>query len=343
MSRLFGPLLYSTALLIGLSVFSSCSVDNSDISNDNSGTGVPANVTEKTLYEFVFSVFEDDDQDVTAHKQYHLAGQSLVSDCMAEEGFEYIPFVRSVRTNRDSLSDEERTELYGFGYSTEIILPDQSFEQSEPAGLREPAEPEDPNLAIIASLSATEQIVYRETLYGDVSDDEAGGCQTAKFDAPVPPRLAVFDEFNAGFADANKRAQADPRMHQLLREWSECMERAGFPFSSRNDMFDDLSNRVDPFEKMIQSQWDERIRLFESAPGGEISDLPADVQRVLESDPTIPPEHRGAFDSLVDYEISLAKGDLVCSYFEAAGEIYDEYNKKYVDDNALAILEFFNG
>ena len=57
---------------------------------------------------------------------------------------------------------------------------------------------------------------------------------------------------------------------------------------------------------------------------------------------TIPPEHQDALNELIDYELSLAKADLDCSYFEAADKIYDEYNQRFVEDNALAILEYLN-
>ena len=79
------------------------------------------------LYEFVFSVFEDDDQYAAVHKQHHLAGASLVRHCMVEQGFEY---------------------------STELVIPDDALEQPELVDQHEPTEPEDPNLAIQASASA---------------------------------------------------------------------------------------------------------------------------------------------------------------------------------------------
>ena len=97
-----------------------------------------------------------------------------------------------------------------------------------------------------------------------------------------------------------------------------------------------------PIEKMIQAQWDERIQLIENAPTGNALELPEDTQRFLDSNPTIPPEHQDAFDALVNYEIFLARVDVECSYFEAAAETYDEYNKKHVEENALAIIAFFN-
>lgn len=206
-----------------------------------------------------------------------------------------------------------------------------------------PEPPNNPNNAIIASLSSSEFEAYLEVYYGNDPNGNLGGCQNLQFEAPIPRRLAVFEIFHEGLADANQRAQADPRMVQLLWHWSECMKDAGFPFSDRKEMLDDLARRVAPFEEMLESQWDEWTRLYESAPNGDLTALPAETRRLLDNDPTIPPEHLEDLDALIDYELSLAKANLDCSYDDAANEIYAEYNKKFVDDNALAILEFFNG
>ena len=91
---------------------------------------------------------------------------------------------------------------------------------------------------------------------------------------------------------------------------------------------------------MIETQWEELERLADSAPNGDITALSAEAQLVFETNPTVPPEHQESLDALIEYEFSLARADLDCDYFDAADEIYDEYEKKFVDDNALAILEF---
>lgn len=121
------------------------------------------------------------------------------------------------------------------------------------------------------------------------------------------------------------------------------MGAAGFYFTDRNDMLDDLNQRVTPFDEMLDSQWEELQRLAETAPNGDITALPVDAQRALETLPTIPMEHQVSLDALIDYELLLAKADLECDYFDAADEIYDEYNQEFVDANALAILEFLGG
>ena len=149
-------------------------------------------------------------------------------------------------------------------------------------------------------------------MYGNSGPTEnIGGCQAARFEASIP-RLAVFEEFYSGFADANERAKADPRMLNLIRGWNVCMATAGFHFNDRNDMLEDLSQRVVPFDEMLESQWEELNRLAETAPNGDITALPADTQRTLETFPAIPEEHRVSLETLIDYEMLLAKADLEC-------------------------------
>lgn len=291
------------------------------------------------LYEYLYSPFSNSDQLGDLHKELDLLGESLVRDCMAEQGFEYIPFVSGDLSSTESLSDEEFIEIYGFGYSTTLFQSDDSslapLNDSSLAPLND-----DPNLAILASFSIPEREAYHNAMYGDSgSKENIDGCQAARFEASIP-RLAVFEEFYSGFADANERAKADPRMLKLIRGWSECMGTAGFHFNDRDDMLDDLSQRVLPFDDMLDSHWEELNRLMEAAPNGDITALPADTQRALHTLPAVPEEHRGSLETLIDYELLLAKTDFDCDYFDSADKIYDEYNQRFVEANALAILEF---
>ena len=96
------------------------------------------------------------------------------------------------------------------------------------------------------------------------------------------------------------------------------MEVAGFEFADRNEMLDDLDQRVTPFDEMLDSQWEELQRLAETAPNGDITALPAEVQLAFETPPTMPPEHQVSLDALIDYELLLAKPDFECDYFDAA-------------------------
>ena len=312
-------------MLVVWSVLSACSAERSP------DTVIPENLDQDELHEYLYTPFDDNEQFDGLHRELRHLGQLLVRDCMTEQGFEYIPFVPEVRYSTSSLSDEEYVELYGFGYTSKFLPSiDQIDEDPDDTLL------EDPNSAIRASLSASGQEAYRHAYYGD---DGISGCQATRFEATIP-RLAVFEHFYDGFADANQRAQADPRMQELLRAWSECMERAGFAFADRTEMFDDLDKRTGPFHKMLETQWEELERLADSAPNGDITALPAEAQLVFDTIPTVPPEHQESLDALIDYEFSLARADLDCDYVDAADEIYDEYDKKFVDDNALAILEF---
>lgn len=324
-------------LVVMLGLLSGCSANNEELGYVDDSS---EEISREHLYDYLFGMFDDDELYKSVHRELHLQGQSLVRDCMASHGFEYVPFIRSVPSIAESLSDEERVELYGFGYATELVPIDDDLEY-DPKYPQEEDEPIDPNDAIIDSLSEAEKDAYFEARYGDDPNLDVGGCDRLRFEASIP-RLAVFDAFYSGFEDATQRAQADPRMHQLLHDWVECMHDAGFPFSDRDEMLDDLAQKVEPFEDLLDEQWEELERLVEDAPNGDLSALPAEVQLALETDTTIPPEHQNALDALIDYEFALAKADLSCSYFEEEEELYDEYTQQYVDDNALAILEYLN-
>jgi hypothetical protein len=199
--------------------------------------------------------------------------EAAIADCMAAEGFEYIPIdpvtfrnLMSSLASVPGLSDEEFVAQYGYGFTTQP--PNEQFDP----GLE--------NKAIFDNLSPEDQVAYQRALLGDNTQaslvymlenedfEGAGGCTKAAID-----QVFSEEQRNPNFQNPfDVQVAQDPRMIDATAEWAACMGESGYDFESPEDAEDQLIERFDALtqgrdpatlegseqEELIQLQGEER-------------------------------------------------------------------------------------
>jgi hypothetical protein len=182
--------------------------------------------------------------------------EALISKCMREQGFEYVPAdyitVRkgmSADKSMPGVSEEEFINKYGFGVSTLYTgAPPQLSDGYNPGkeGLGER------NVQIYKSLSPADQVSYNRVLFGENIDATfAVGLETENFSRTSGcTRKAieqVFDQeqlqasyYNPKDALINK----DPRMKAALRQYATEMRRDGFDYNHPDEVEADIRERL---------------------------------------------------------------------------------------------------
>lgn len=257
--------------------------------------------------------------------------EELVAECMAEQGFEYIPVDWSqsgVSYSSDDLDVEwgsrEFAEKYGYGAST------------DPWGTEEAEMPldefVDPNEDYVMAMSETEREAYYSALYGDQTGPEEGaedeweyrweeaGCQgRAQHETyEVAPGLDE-DRFAALQAEMQamwESTMTDPRLAELNAAWASCMSDAGHPgFAAAED----AQNSI----------YDEMNRIWENAYEGIAPDAGEDEWKAVEE---------GIQDRMAEIserEIALAVTDFECrekvDYDTTQRDIAREYEQEFYD------------
>ena len=187
------------------------------------------------------------------------AVESLISKCMREAGFEYIPAdyntVRRGMVADKSLpgvSERQFFEQYGYGISTLYTgLAPQISDVSTPAkiGLG------DQNVRIFQNLSPADQVAYSHTLFGEHPDatfavaletedlSRIGGCTRTAIEQVFSP-----EQFSATYLNPfDALVEQDPRMIAANAEFAECLRAAGFDYNHERDIEPDLRKRLDAF------------------------------------------------------------------------------------------------
>lgn len=215
----------------------------------SSGTGPGSDeltYEDSPLSQFMGDGGEFDEEEYAAQDR---EVQELVAECMADEGFEYIPVdMTQYTTFSDDMEDMDTEEWvsqngYGFNMSSE-----SASEESEM--------PEDPNQDYVESLSTNEQTAYYEALYGPgPSDDEIeedgsyeynweeAGCQGAAEYEVRGDMMGDQDEFGPLFdamTEMYEQARTDPGLADVNAEWASCMADAGYAdFAQPEDAMND--------------------------------------------------------------------------------------------------------
>lgn len=158
--------------------------------------------------------------------------QETLADCMAEQGFDYVPFLQEVedwdtveaarRATIDAdLGTREFAQQYGYGWSTGVM--------DEWSTLGGPAQ-NDPNDELVNAMSGAQRAAYEAARYGP---DGAGGCEGSTWDAVYGDEPTADDTF-AGLQEEIGALWLsladDPRQVALDARWSACMAGAGYDF-----------------------------------------------------------------------------------------------------------------
>jgi len=233
-----------------------------------------------------FSFGQDDEMNERFEEMGREAGR-ITQQCMAEQGFEYIPENEAIISFNDTVDElpyfsDEWVAKYGFGIST------QRFPQSMvgdlvgfdgPDFFSNPQEFTDPNEEYVSSLSPGEAEAYYEALYGfsqgspfdvveeDDFDFEPSGCQSEGFDAafddgPIGDIDNFFTEFSGAMEDLDRRTLADPRVVEFNDAVGTCVSEAGLVWVDQEELWgrwESRLNEIQPQGPMVFESSDEDI------------------------------------------------------------------------------------
>ena len=174
--------------------------------------------------------------------------ESLIAQCMAEAGFEYVPvdvtaiLEVGVWMRADpSMSREDFKTQWGYGISTRTDDP------AREVGLG------DQNIEIYEGLSDSEKIAYDRTLFGDdpdatfamTLDDEdfsgAGGCTKNAVTAEFPAEMLSSSFINP----KDVLIESDPRVIAAEEEWADCMSEDGYEYEDQDEIIEEYEDRYD--------------------------------------------------------------------------------------------------
>lgn len=281
--------------------------------------------------------------------------QELIADCMADEGFEYIPFVPDEGAFFFGPDLEDNfTETYGFGIST-FILEDPFLQEEEEF---EDPYANDPNQEIVENLTDAERDEYYYVLWGDepdfdfenateeeidefFADWQPTGCQS-EAEQETYAQQAFFEEFGDAFEEMYTRAEADPRIVAVEQEWSVCMADAGYLFSESQEMFEYLQTKVD-----------EVVTWPEPDFGGDFEE--PDFESMTEEEMQAFFEEQEAFyqpqfdeaelKALNDEEIAMAIANEACASDDQDVwlEVMADLEQQFLDENREALEAFLDG
>lgn len=249
------------------------------------------------------------------------AEQEIIAQCMADEGFEYIPVDYSggvTYVSGEDWGSEEWTQQYGYGITTD------PWADEEPVSGDEDAEWLDPNAEYYESMSDSEREAYDIALNGEqteigegewVEDDEGyyddsdynwedGGCwgkanhevyqdENSMWEDPA------FTEMMEAYEGVYEKVQTDPRMADINAEWAQCMADAGLTGLAAPD--DTYTAIVDEYDLIMRKVEDE-IDL----DGIDWDNVPDDY------DPWQEYMEGAGLVELREREIAMAVADLAC-------------------------------
>jgi len=294
--------------------------------------------------------------------------QEAIADCMADEGFEYIPFVPDEGDFFFAPFEDEDdfVETLGFGISTWILNDpylngDISEEEPKIGALfgREFEDPfaNDPNNEIVEGLTEAEREEYYYVLHGEEPDfdfenateeemDEffsnwqPTGCW-AEAEQDVFSGQAFFAEFGDAFDDMFERAEADPRIIAIEVEWSACMADAGYTFSAMNEMYEYFSQRMDEIVTWPEPDFGED---FEEPDFDNMTEEELDAYFAEQEAFWQPQYDEAELKALNDEEIATAIANRDCSVDseDVWQAVMAELEQQFLDENRDALEAFLD-
>ena len=344
--------------------------DSPDAATDGSGTlqgdgsisdedgDEPESLADYLGPGFGFGFGADPEEQRAYYARQEQRVQELIAECMAQEGFEYIPAVRPIPDAAfGDFASEEFAREHGFGITTSYGDEGALF------GLED--DWTDPNHAIVEALSDSEREAYYETLH---RPPEPTGTET---DPDTGEEVEVYDNgFGGGcsgqafeevyaFSDLEdiseqldlesmyERLAADPRVQAMTADWSQCMSSRGYDYEGPEAMYEAVYTEfqarleeiggppggfVDPFAGLSPEEIEEFMA--DKSPE-EIQDLYTQAQQEAASR-----VDQDALAALQDEERELAVANAECSadMQQRIEELLREYEAELINDNR-ALLE----
>lgn len=304
-------------------ILAGCAKDDAQSgSATNDGDYVPG-----PLDEYMTVLWEGEDWSIEKAKEQDRQREDLVAECMAKEGFEYVPNTNNVSYGEEVDDSEgpqwgskEFAEQYGYGI---VDWPGRQEMENQ-----DPEEYFDPNQDYVTSLSESEQQAFYDTLYGKGPTEEEWaliesgemeyqwedqGCDGwARHQLNEGTSAGLwedpeFEEMTSAMNEMYTEIYSDPEYQTLNQEWVSCMADAGF--SDVKDK-DNVQNAL----------YDELNEIYEdsSSPTGEWSE-----------------PDKSVMDEFQKKEITQAVADYDCSQSV-------EYDKRYTEINHRMQQDFLN-
>jgi hypothetical protein len=317
----------------------------------------------------------DEDTDFRAQE---MEAQQKIAECMAAEGFDYIPWVPSEVGGGfvfDELDEEEYVKTYGFGVSTWVIQEEEMFGEDG-----EDPWSDDPNQEIVEAMDEFEQEEYFRVLYGGEPDiiantppeeieamteeqrmaffDEAymnwepDGCQNEAYEELYgggEADMAFWEEFGEDFEDIWVRAEADPRIIEANASWSGCMADKGYDWATQEDMYAYFWG-TEKGGEWVEGEFQQKVN--------EVMNWP---DPMFDEETTIPVEDTGGEEGedgeweyqrpeydleelqpLIDEEIAIATANYECSrdMQKIQEEVYKDVERQWIEENLDRLLAF---
>ncbi len=310
---------------------------------DDTGAAASGSDGGETLADFVPGMdsfdFTDPAAETAAFRRREQQAQELVRQCMAEHGFEYIPYMPDIDLTDDPVGDREYLETHGFGLATELLV-----DPEEQADDFDQYLDDDPNQAIVAAMDEAERQAYETALYGeqpeitpDMTEEEIdalfenyqpSGCLDDAY-AEVYDFDAARDfetEFGPLLEEIFSAAENDPRITELDERWSACMEDAGYEFSSFDEPEVYIARQLEAIGLVTD---------LEVGPDGAMVGF--GMQPLAPDDP-----RRPQVQAIADEEIAiaLAADDCAEDLYEVYVEVQQEYEQRFIDENRAALERF---
>ena len=273
------------------------------------------------------ALFADDGGFEAAISEYTTRVEEVITVCMANQGFEYVPSgaqQNEVQQRQNELTVAEWTAEYGYGISTSF----DSIAQQQA---------NDPNGAIIFSLSATEREIWLQTLLGASYDDptafedgapalEEQGCiGEAIIATDGQGVIEGLEDFGEAYEEGEAVIYDTNEMIVAVGDWTRCMSEIGFPdYSELGDPEEAIADQLEVITAPLDAALDE----LDPEEGRAL--IEGDVLD-LESLPGLDVE---ALRSLQDEERKTALADLDC-YTAHVKDVFeplrDEFERGLLD------------
>ncbi|WP_099332974.1 hypothetical protein [Actinomyces minihominis] len=262
------------------------------------------------LDEYLSVMWEGEEWTQEDYDAQHVKREELIAECMAKEGFEYIPDTNNGPTFWSSEDFEEidwnsieYAEKYGYGV---VDWPGREEMETSSETVEEYI---DPNQDYLDSLSESELNTYYEVLWGtptivepmegDGTEEmeyeynwEENGCYGWADHETNADNAAMNIWEDPEFADLLEQtgelwntAEQDPEMVAARGEWAACMNEAGYSEYNTPD-------------EAQQAMYDEQSKIYEDAA-------------TTDGEWVEPPQ--ALWDELQEREIALATADRKCA------------------------------
>jgi len=343
-----------------------------------SETTDPSDDGELTLADF-FGGTDYSEFDEADYRAQELEIQQQVAECMAAEGFEYIPFVPSgIGGGFAGFDEEEYVKTYGFGISTWVLQQDSFGPENDPYA-------QDPNQQIVEAMDDAERDEYYRLLHGG-EPEIITNTPPEELEAMSPEELDQFyneafqnwepdgcyneassDYYNDGQAQAfyeefgedldafYLQAESDPRLTQAQADWSTCMADKGHDFASQEEMYAYFygdENGEGEFSKKVN----ELITWPDGGGGfGTVATTIAVAGGGTDSgDQSVEPTDDGVFEPVqpeydieelqpyINEEISVATANYECSRDMQSvwEEVYQDLERQFIEQNLDRLTAF---